>query len=164
MKNLIGVTTIALVASTLSLAGADVTPKVQKAFRGRILITPNGLPDARSTDDETIALFKKSNASKLEGTKNDDGVSQWSFQFTAFLKTAPKVTSLSFDFYTDDKEKLYVANKGMMGVDPAMDIISGSLSINEDDGLVRGKRYIIKLTGKVKKKEVVFAETKVKFE
>lgn len=163
-KLLIGVTVVTLVASALGLATADVTPKVQKAFRGTILITPDGLPDPRSTDAETIAAFKKAQAKSLKGTQNAEGVAEWSFQFTAFLKKAPKVSTLSIDFYTDDKDKLYVANKGMMGVDPNMDILSGSVSISEDDGPVKGKRYIVKLTGKVKKKEVVFAETKIKLE
>ncbi len=150
---------VALVAA-LGVAHADVSKKVEKAFRGQILITDAPLPPSGETDAQTINAYKKAKAKTLKST-DDDGTAQWSFLFTAFLKKAPKTGSLSMDFYTDDKDKLYVADKRFVGIDPKGTILSGQVAITEDDGLVKGRTYVVKLTGKVKRKEVVFAKAKV---
>ncbi|MCG8416999.1 MAG: hypothetical protein MJE77_03520 [Proteobacteria bacterium] len=159
-KTLLFAFAVAFIAA-LGTAQAEVTKKVQKTFRGQILITDAPLPTGGATDAETISAFKKARAKSLKHVESN-GVAEWSFLFTAFLKKPPKVTSMSVDFYTADREKLYVANKRLLGIDPKVPILSGSLSISEDDGLVRGRTYMVKLTGSVRGKEVVFAETKVK--
>lgn len=158
--------TIAVTAALLMAGGAvsqaDVSRKVQKTFRGQILITTDQLPVQMATDKETIELYKKANAKYL--THRDvDGVATWSFHYTAFFKKKCGTDRLSFDFYTDDKEKLYVANKGLMGVDPSLTVLSGTLSINEDEGLNPGRKYIVEITGEIRGKEVVLATAKLKF-
>ena len=161
MKQLIGTTTVAFVLAALGTAHADVSEKVQKSFRGQILITDGALPGASATDAATISKYKQVKLGQLKHVSEEDGVATWHIDYTAFLKKAPKVRQLSFDFYTDDKEKLFVANKGLMGIDPLLKIVRGNLSINEDDGVNRNRSYIIKLTGKVGKREFTFAETKL---
>jgi hypothetical protein len=151
---------LALVLTAIGTAHADVSKKVQKAFRGDILITQGPLPEVAGDDAEVISAYKKARAKSLKHTESD-GVAEWSFDYTAFLKKQPKITSLSVDFYTADKDKLYVANKGLMGIDPNLPILSGTLTINEDDGLNRGRTYLVKITGKVRGRDVTFAETKV---
>jgi hypothetical protein len=160
MSKKIGSLALALVFAAIGTAQADLSKNVQKAFRGDILITTGPLPEAAGSDAEVIGAYKKARAKSLKHTKVE-GVAEWSFDYTAFLKQAPKVTTLSVDFHTADKEKLYVANKGLMGVDPTLPILTGTLTINEDDGLNVGRTYIVKITGKVKGKEVTFAETTI---
>lgn len=150
----------ALMFGVVSTASADLSEKVQKAFKGKILIT-DGEPVARSTDEATIAHFKKINLDTLEHASDDDDVYTWNIDFTAFLKSAPKVRALTFEFYTADKEKLFVADKRLMGIDPLLKIVRGGFSITEDDGVNRNRTYIIKLVGQVKKRDVTFAETRV---
>lgn len=160
MSKKISLLALALVLTAMGTAHADVSKKVQKTFRGDILITQGPLPEVVGEDAEVIGAYKKARARSLKHTENE-GVAEWSFDYTAFLKKAPKVSSLSVDFYTADKDKLYVANKGLMGVDPNGTILSGTLTINEDDGLNRGRTYLVKITGKVKGRDVTFAETKI---
>jgi hypothetical protein len=160
MSKKIGSLALALVFTAIGTAHADLSKNVQKAFRGDILITDGPLPEVAGKDSDVIAAYKKARAKTLKHTKAE-GVAEWSFDYTAFLKQAPKVTSLSVDFHTADKEKLYVANKGLMGVDPNLPILTGTLSITEDDGLNVGRTYIVKITGKVRGREVTFATTTV---
>lgn len=173
MKKTTAVTTTTLASGTLVLAtlmfgmvgtaSADLSEKVQKAFKGKILIT-EGTPALRSSDDATIAHFKKVNLSTLKHASVEDDVYSWNIDFTAFLKKAPKVKSLTFEFYTADKERLFVADKRLMGIDPLLKIVRGSFSINEDNGVNRNRTYIIKLVGKVRKRDVTFAQTKLTLE
>lgn len=164
MKKIIAATITTLVCAALSVASASVSDKVQKAMRGKILIAEGGLPAARSTDSATIEYYKKVNLKTIKHASEEDDVYSWNIDYTAFLKKAPKARSLSFEFYTDDKEKLFVADKRLMGVDPTLKILNGSFSINEDDGVNRKRKYIIKLVGKVKKRDFTFAETRVTLE
>jgi hypothetical protein len=53
---------------------------------------------------------------------------------------------LKLEFYTDDKDKRYVADKQLDGVDPKSAVLTGDISINEDEGLAKGKSYVVKLT------------------
>ncbi len=160
MKKTIASLAVGLLFATLGVAQADYSKRVQKAFRGSILITQGGLPGVKGSDKETIAAFKKARLAEVAHTMGDE-VPEWSFNFVAFMKKAPRVSKLSVDFYTDDKEKLYVANKDLTGIDPSIPILRGSLTISEDDGVNKGRRYIVKLTGTVKGREVTFATTKL---
>lgn len=160
MKKLLGISAAIFLLGTFGPSHADVSQVVQKAFRGKILITKGPLPAAGLTDAETISAYKKAGQRALSHSESE-GIAEWSFQFTAFLKKPSKVTSMSVDFYTADKQKLYVANKRLLGVDAKAVIIAGALSINEDDGLVRGRNYVVKLTGQVRNKEVTFAQAKI---
>jgi hypothetical protein len=53
-------------------------------------------------------------------------------------------------------EKKLAANKRINGIDPKIPALSGDISIDEDEGLTKGKTYVIKL---VTDKDVVVAQT-----
>ena len=152
-----------LVACAALLAGtasADISKKVQKTFAGEILFTETALPEAADSPADTIALYKKSALKVLKHQQASDDVASWSFYYTAFMKKSPGISEMSIDFYTADGK--YVANKRLMGINPKIPVLTGFLSITEDDGLTRGKEYSIRLTGKVRGKEVTFAKGTLK--
>ena len=133
-------------------AHADLSKKVIAAFKGKILVSDGPLEPA-GDDKATIAAFKKKSLTEVAGSPNGDEVQQWTFVYTAFLKSSG-ATSLKLEFYDGTK---YVADQALSGVDPKLTVLNGDVSLSEDDGLTKGKRYTLKLTGTVKGKEVVFA-------
>ena len=64
---------------------------------------------------------------------------------------------IRIEFYNEAGD--YVADRTLNDVDPKMTVLEGDIDINEDDGLAKGKKYTLKLTGTAKGKEVVFAQT-----
>jgi len=158
--------TIAIVGAALALmlgattASADIGKKVRKRLAGKVLITQKALPLGLDDNDATVKKYKAL-AVKSVTHKIVDGIPTWSFHYTAFLKAPPKISSLAFDFYTTDKKPLYVADKRFTGVDPSLTILSGVLDISEDDNVNKNRTYTIKLTGKIRGREKVFATTKV---
>ena len=137
-------------------ADADLSRKVISAFKGQLLVT-DGKLEAAGTDKETIAQFKKSALTTLKGVANGNDVQEWTFMYTAFMKsTAP--STLKIEFYNADGG--YVADQTLTDVDPKMTVLEGEITINEDDGLAKGRKYTLKLTGTVKGKDVVFATSK----
>jgi hypothetical protein len=151
------VVAVALVAASLGAASADISKKVQAAFKGQLLITAEPLPESLGDDKETIASYKKAVLKSVKGEPGDEEALTWHFNFTAFFKGPVGVDELSLDFYTNDKEKLYVANKKLSGIDKSMTVLTGDISIDENDNVNANRSYLVKLTGKVKGKEVTFA-------
>ncbi len=145
-----------LVCSAAGLARAELSRKVQAEFRGKILITEAPLDLEEGQPSKIIADCKKRTLLSVKHTMVD-GTPTWSFYYTAFMKQKPKLKELSLDFYTTDAEKLYVANKKLTGVDPYLTTLQGKVSISEDDNLLKGRTYLVKLTGQRGKREVVFA-------
>jgi len=135
------------------IASADLSPAVITAFRGELVITKGDLPEGKSEKD-TIAKIKTERLKELTGEAKDDVV-YWHFHYTAFL-TKAGASALKMEFYTNDKDKKFVADNRLDGVDPKTPVLSGDISINEDEGLSKGKSYIIKL---VTDKDVVVAST-----
>jgi hypothetical protein len=134
-------------------ASADLSPSVITAFRGDLVITKGDLPEGKSEKD-TIARIKAERLKEITGESRDDVV-HWHFRYTAFL-SKPGATQLKMEFYTNDKARKFVADNRLDGVDPKMTVLSGDISINEDEGLSKGKSYLIKL---VTEKDVVVAST-----
>ena len=131
-------------------ASADISKNVITAFRGELVITKGDLPEGKNEKD-TIARIKAERLKELTGEARDD-VTYWHFHYTAFL-SKPGATRLKMEFYTNGK---YVADNRLDGVDPKSTVLSGDISINEDEGLSKGKAYVIKL---VTDKDVVVAST-----
>jgi hypothetical protein len=131
-------------------ASADMSKTLIAAFRGELVITKGDLPEGKN-EKETIARIKAERLKELTGEAHDD-VTHWHFHYTAFL-TKPGATRLKMEFYTNGK---YVADNRLDGVDPKITVLSGDISINEDEGLSKGKAYVIKL---VTDKDVVVAST-----
>jgi hypothetical protein len=155
MRAILAVTLLAgLCFGLVSTADADVSKKVQAAFKGKLLITDAPLPESLGDDKETIAAYNKAVLKEVKGEPGDEAIS-WRFNFTAFLTKAPGKSDLSLDFYNAEKE--YVANKRLTGIDGSLTVLTGEISFDENDNVNPKQTYTLKLTGQVKGKEVVFA-------
>jgi hypothetical protein len=126
---------------------------VISAFRGEIVITKGELPEGKNEKD-TIAKIKAERIKELAG-ETKGSVAGWHFHYTAFL-TKTGATELRMAFYATDKDKNVSADNRLTGVDPKISVLSGDISIDEDDGLTKGKAYVVKL---VNDKNVVVAST-----
>lgn len=151
---------LAVAAGSDHRVWADIGKGAQAAFRGDILFSAKPLPTDIEDDKEAIQTYKKLRQTTLTSTEVE-GVPTWTLHYTAFLKTAPKTSELAIDFYTDDKEKLFVANKRFNGVSPDLTILSGTTTMSEDDNLNKGRDYLVKVTAQVKGREVVLATSKL---
>lgn len=150
-----------IASSTSSQAFAGKSSKLDKAFRGQIIISEASLPAPDGADEKaTIKAYKGLRKDVIESTMVD-GLATWNFHFTAFAKKKPKSSSLTLEFYTDDKEKLFVADKRLTGADPILMILTSSVQINEDENVNRGRKYILKVVAKQGKKSVTIATTKI---
>jgi hypothetical protein len=135
------------------VAFADLSKNIITAFKGELVITKGELPEGK-TEKDTIAKIKTERLKELTGEARGD-VTYWHFHYTAFL-ARPGSTQLKMEFWTNDKDKKFVADNRLDGVDPKITVLSGDISINEDDGLVKNRPYLIKL---VTDKDVVVAST-----
>lgn len=150
---------IGLVSSPAAHAGK--ANQVSKAFKGKILISDEALPTLDPSDAKgTIKAYKAQSVKTVTGTVVD-GVATFRFHFTAFMKTKPKTGALTLEFYTDDKEKLFVADKRLNGADPNLTILASEVRISEDENLNRNRKYVLKLVANVGKKSVILATTKL---
>lgn len=148
--------TAVLVAAAVGwggVASADVSRNVIAAFKGELVITKGELPEGKN-DKDTIAKIKGERLKEVTGEARNEVVG-WYFHYTAFLaKTG--ATQLKMEFYTNDKDKKFVADKRIDGIEPKTPVLSGDITIDEDEGLSKGRPYIIKL---VTDKDVVVAST-----
>ncbi len=148
-----------LMARTGDASAQECSTKVSSKFKGQLVITDQQL-DLGGEAGDVIAAIKKKSLTTIKSEEIED-VPTWGFFFTAFLSRAPGARTVSLDFFTDDGERRYVANKKLDGIDPKVNLIQHNVMITEDDGLNKGKRYIVKLTSTVKGKEVTLATTKL---
>jgi hypothetical protein len=133
------------------IASADnMSRAVISAFKGELVISKNDLPEGKN-DKDTIAKIKSERLKELTGEAKDDVV-YWRFHYTAFLNRTG-ATQLKMEFYTGNK---FVADNRLDSIDPKSTVLTGDISINEDEGLSKGKAYVIKL---VTDKDVVVAST-----
>ncbi len=135
------------------VAAADMSRNVIAALKGELIVTKGDLPEGK-TDKETIAKIKAERLKELPGDAKGD-VTGWFFHYTAFLSKTG-ATKLTLQFITDDKAKNLAADKGLDGVDPKVSVLSGDISIDENEGLTKGKAYVVKL---ITDKGVVVAQT-----
>jgi hypothetical protein len=134
---------IAVVTAVLLISGAasaDISRNVISAFRGQLVISNGELPEGKN-DKDTIQKIKAAKLASLTGEVQDD-VAYWNFHYTAFLSRTGN-TTLKMEFYVDGKK--FVADKRLDGVDPKSAVLTGDISINEDEGLTKGKSYVVKL-------------------
>lgn len=131
---------VAFVVATAQPSFADMTRGVISAFRGQLVITKGELPTGKN-DKDTIHKIKKEQLKELTGTENDE-VTSWHFSYTAFLsKTGSK--TLKMEFLKNGKQ--LSADKLLDGIDPKITVLTGDISINEDEGLTKGNTYQIRL-------------------
>ena len=157
-SHILGASTLVLALALSATAHADLSKKVIAEFKGQLIVSAEPV-GAAGDDKATIAAFKKARLKQVE-SKDKDDVAAWKFSYTAFLKKTG-ATEATFEFFTDDKDHRYAANQSIAGIDPKGDAISGEIEITEDDGLARGKSYVLKLSAKIKGKDTVLAETPI---
>jgi uncharacterized protein YccT (UPF0319 family) len=121
-------------------ASADMSKNVIGAFKGQLVVSKAELPEGKN-DKETIAKIKAAKLAALTGEAQED-VQYWNFHYTAFLSKTG-ASKLKMEFYNEGKQ--LAADKTLDGIDPKNGVLSGDISINEDEGLARGKTYTIKL-------------------
>lgn len=135
---------VAIIAIAAVLAGgvasADVSPKVIAAFKGQLIVSKSELPDGKD-DKDTISKIKASKLTELQGEVNGE-VKQWSFHYAAFLNKTG-ATSLKLEFWRDGKQ--YSADKSLSGADPKSPLLTGEITIDEDENISPGKSYVLKL-------------------
>ncbi len=112
---------------------------VISAFRGQLVITKDELPEGKN-DSDTIKKIRAAQLHELSGEPHGD-VSAWTFHYTAFL-SAKGVTHLKMNFL---KEGKLSADKQLDGVDPKTSVLVGDITIDEDEGVAKGKTYTVEL-------------------
>jgi hypothetical protein len=148
-----------MIVGALVADGAGVSPAVCRAFRGEILVTAKPLGTPHPNSKKAIAEWRKLQVQEIKH-EVVQGVPTWYWHYAAFLRRKPPATSLTFEFYTDDKEALFKADK-KIGLSAATMVIQGTMSITEDDNITKGQRYVLKLVGDVRGKEVIYAKTRI---
>lgn len=118
---------------------ADISRTVISAFHGQLVITKDELPEGKN-DKDTIAKIKAAQLKSLDGTPKGD-VTGWNFHYTAFL-TKTGATHLKLNFLNGDK---LAADQQLDGIDPKSAVLSGDISIDEDEGLAKGKTYTVQV-------------------
>jgi hypothetical protein len=135
------VLTAAMLIGGLGDAFADMSKNVISAFRGQLIISKGDLPEGKN-DKDTIAKIKAAKVTVIEGETRDD-VTYWHFSYAAFLSKTG-AAKLKMEFYKDNGKQLS-ADKTLDGIDTKSTLLTGEISINEDEGLAKGKTYTIKL-------------------
>jgi hypothetical protein len=131
------VVVVAVLGSTVS---ADVSRGVIAAFRGQLVVTKDDLPEGKS-DAETIKKIKAAQLKEVVGEPTNTDVVAWHFHYAAFLsKTGSK--SLKLEFMNGAN---VAADKRITDVDPKSAMLLGDITIDEDEGLAKGKTYTVNL-------------------
>lgn len=131
---------VAVVAATTAPVFADFSKSVTSSFRGQLVISKDELPTGKN-DKDTISKIKKAQLKEITGAPTGEDVQGWNFHYTAFLsKTGAK--TLKMQFLSGNQLS---ADKQLDGIDPKSAILTGDISINEDEGLTKGKTYSIRL-------------------
>src|SRR5678815_1137421 len=112
---------------------------VISSFKGQLVVSKDELPEGKN-DADTIKKIKGAQLKELEGQPHGD-VSAWSFHYTAFLSRTG-ASKLKMEFLKDGK---LAADKQLDGVDPKSAVLSGDITIDEDEGLAKGKTYTVEL-------------------
>jgi len=130
---------VVVVATTAQPVLADMSRPVISAFKGQFVVSKDELPTGKN-DKDTIAKIKKEQLKELTGTPGEDNTI-WNFHYTAFLtKTGAKNLKLEFM-----KGKNLAADKQLDGIDPKSAVLSGDITIDENEGLAKGSTYQVQL-------------------
>jgi hypothetical protein len=130
---------VAVVVATTQPVLADMSRPVISAFKGQLVISKNELPTGKN-DKDTIAKIKKEQLKELSGQAGEDNTT-WTFHYTAFL-TKSGAKNLKMEFM---KGNQLAADKQLDGIDPKSAILSGDITIDENEGLAKGNTYQIRL-------------------
>ncbi len=138
------ITSAVVVAAALasgSVASADLSRTVISAFSGQFVVTKDDLPEGKN-DKDTIGKIKAAQLKELVGNEVSSDNTAWHFHYTAFL-TKTGNTTLKLDFLKEGGA--LSADKQLSDVDPKRSVLSGDISIDENEGLTKGKTYTVEL-------------------
>jgi len=125
-----------------AVARAELSDAVVAAFRGKIVLTRAAVPEG-ATDKETIAKLKAAQLTELVGSSKGEG-QEWRFHYTAFLKKTGNL-ALKVRYISGEKDGRLAAESPIPIPDVDDAALTGELSINERQGLERGKAYLLQL-------------------
>lgn len=131
---------VAVVAGATTPAYAELSKKVSASFKGQLVVTDGDLPSGKS-DSDTIEKIKKARLKEVASHPKGDIVA-WNFHYTAFLSKTGSNT-LTIEFMKGKNQ--VAANQRLDGIDPKLTILSGDISIDEDEGLAKGVKYTVQL-------------------
>ena len=131
---------VAVVAATTAPVFADFSKSVTGSFKGQVVISKDELPVGKN-DKDTVAKIKKAQIKELTGAPTGEDVQGWNFHYTAFLSKTG-ASKLKMEFYNG---KQLAADKTLDGIDPKSAVLTGDISINEDEGLAKGNTYTVQL-------------------
>ena len=140
IRTAVVVAALALVATTTTPAWADISKSVISQFKGQLVVSKGELPEGKN-DKDTIAKIKAAKLTELAGETNGD-VTAWTFHYAAFLSKTG-ASSLKVEFWRDGKQ--YAADKRLESVDPKSSLLTGEITIDEDENITKGKSYLIKV-------------------
>ena len=119
---------------------ADVMkPNVVNAFRGQLIVSKDEIPEGKN-DSDTIKKIRAAQLKEVVGEPRGD-VTGWTFHYTAFLRQTGS-SSLKMEFLNG---KQLSADKRLDNIDPKVAVQVGDITIDEDEGLAKGKTYTINL-------------------
>jgi hypothetical protein len=148
---------VLLVASPAVSHGLELSDSVVAAFRGKIVLSRAAVAPG-ANDKETIAKLKAAQLPEVTGKASDEGQA-WRFHYTIFLKKAGN-DSLHLRFISGEKDGRFAAETSIPIPDVEAPVLSGDLTVNESQGLSRGKAYILQLAND---KGEVLAKTSATF-
>ena len=131
------VLTVAVVAA--ATAAADPSKNVITAFKGQLVISKDELPEGKN-DADTIKKIKAASLKELTGEAKGE-ITLWQFHYSAFLKQTGS-SKLKMEFMNG---KQLAADKQLDSVDPTSSLLLGDITIDEDEGLAKGKTYTVQL-------------------
>nr|HEX4317577.1 hypothetical protein [Kofleriaceae bacterium] len=138
-RHLMSAAVVGVLVLGATAARADLSNNVIGSFRGQVVVSKDELPEGKN-DADTIKKIKAAALTELVGEPAGD-VTAWHFHYTAFLSRTG-ATSLKMEFVIDGR---LAADKQLEGVDPKSSVLSGDITIDEDEGLAKGKKYSVEL-------------------
>ncbi len=130
---------VAAVTGFFAPAFADPSRNVISAFRGQLVISKDELPEGKN-DADTIKKIKAAQVKELTGEAKGE-ITLWQFHYSAFLKQTGS-NKLKLEFMNG---KQLAADKQLDSVDPKSSLLLGDITIDEDEGLAKGKTYTVQL-------------------
>lgn len=127
------------VAAVASGSAYALSTSVISAFHGQLVISKDELPEGKN-DHDTIAKIRAVSLKELAGEPHGD-VTGWTFHYTAFLSRTG-ATTLKMWFLKGDQ---LAADKTLDGIDPKSKVLTGDITVDEDEGVTKGKTYTVEL-------------------
>jgi hypothetical protein len=134
-----------------AVAHAEPSRNVISAFKGQLVISKDEQPPEGKNDADTIKKIKAAALKELVGEPKGE-ITLWQFHYWAFLNQTGS-SKLKLEFMNG---KQLAADKQLDSVPPTSALLLGDITIDEDEGLAKGKTYTVQL---VNSKDQVVSST-----